>query len=189
MSSLFYSQLRQFSVERNIPILSSNTENFLRELLNHNKIRNALEIGSAIWFSSMVIADSLEPNGELTTFEISYPHYQEAISHFNAQKYRNIKSYLGNFTAINIENYVNRKLDFVFIDGRKSEYHIYLQKTLPYLAPKHIIVCDDVIKFKNKLTWLYDFLEKNQIDYKIIQLDDDDWILIIQDIAWHKESL
>ena len=123
----------------------------------------------------MIIADTLtNPQGTLTSFEISYPHYQEATYHFLENGYQNIKSYLGNFTEINLSNYINKKLDFVFIDGRKSEYHIYLQKTIPFLDSKYLIICDDVIKFKSKLRPLYNFLDKNQINYTIKQLDHDD---------------
>ena len=43
-----FSKLRQSCESRNIPILSSNTEKFLRELLPTRGIENALEIGSAV---------------------------------------------------------------------------------------------------------------------------------------------
>lgn len=78
-----------------------------------------------------------------------------------------------------IERYCPQPIDFVFIDGMKSEYHLYLQKIVPYLSSTYTIVCDDVIKFKNKLQLLYGFLEQKQIQYTIYPLDDDDGILVI----------
>ena len=67
----------------------------------------------------------------------------------------------------------------VFIDGRKSETLLYLKKLSPYLHGTTSIIIDDVIKFKEKMADLYDFLDKNNISYIKKQLDDDDGILII----------
>ena len=43
---------------------------------------------------------------------------------------------------------------------------------------------DDVIKFKNKMTNFYDYLQAQSIGYDIIQLpDDDDGVMVIQNHA------
>ncbi len=67
----------------------------------------------------------------------------------------------------------------VFIDGRKSETLIYLKKLMPYIHNNTHIIIDDVIKFKEKMQDCYDFLDKNNIEYKIEKIDSDDGILII----------
>ena len=99
----------------------------------------------------MIIAENIAENGTLTTFEISYPQYQEGLTNILNSGQKNIKSYYANFQSIDLHHYINRKLDFVFIDARKSEYHLYLQKVIPFLDNEYLIICDDVIKFKNKL--------------------------------------
>ncbi len=42
-----------------------------------------------------------------------------------------------------------------------------------------IIIIDDVIKFKEKMVWLFEYIEKNNINYNIIPIDIDDWIMMI----------
>ncbi len=183
--SSFLNKIRQSAHQRNIPILSTGTEKYLRQHLPSHTIKNALEIGSAICYSSIVIAQCIDPKyGNLTTFEVSFPPYNEGIDHISSLWIHSITNYYANFNSINLQRYLYRKLDFVFIDGRKSEYHVYLQKIIPYLAQDYLIICDDVIKFKNKLKSLYNFLDQNQINYTVHQLDPDDGILVIHNDAW-----
>ena len=46
--------------------------------------------------------------------------------------------------------------------------------------PWATIVIDDVIKFRYKMESLYKYLESEKIDYKVIQIDSDDGIMIIK---------
>lgn len=52
-------------------------------------------------------------------------------------------------------------------------------KIEPFLHPESVIVCDDVIKFQNKLFSLYGYLDKMQIFHTQIQLEHDDGIMLI----------
>lgn len=52
-------------------------------------------------------------------------------------------------------------------------------KVQPLLWKESVIVCDDVIKFQNKLTSLYGYLDKKQIFYHILPLEDDDGVMLI----------
>jgi len=46
--------------------------------------------------------------------------------------------------------------------------------------PEAIIIIDDVIKFRYKMESLYEYVASENIDYKIIQIDSDDGIMIIK---------
>lgn len=78
-----------------------------------------------------------------------------------------------------IKKLVPEKVDFIFIDGQKSQYGEYMEIAEKILSPDTLIIIDDVIKYHNKLSSLYEYLEKKQIKYKILQLDPDDGIMII----------
>jgi predicted O-methyltransferase YrrM len=78
-----------------------------------------------------------------------------------------------------------KKADFVFIDGQKSQYAEYLEIIETLISDTTILVLDDVIKYHNKLSTLYRFLEKKQmevnsssiykqINYQIVKLEEDD---------------
>ena len=41
---------------------------------------------------------------------------------------------------------------------------------------------DDVVKYQTKLNTLYEFLEKNQINYEIVPSEEGDWIMILNNV-------
>jgi predicted O-methyltransferase YrrM len=55
----------------------------------------------------------------------------------------------------------------------------FLELSLPKVKKGWIIVIDDVIKFKDKMIWLYEYLEKNDISYNLLPIDIDDWVIMI----------
>ena len=70
-----------------------------------------------------------------------------------------------------------KKADFVFIDGQKSQYAEYLEIIETLISDTTILVLDDVIKYHNKLSTVYRFLEKKQMNYEVRQLEADDGVM------------
>jgi predicted O-methyltransferase YrrM len=69
--------------------------------------------------------------------------------------------------------------DMVYIDAMKREYLDYLRLTISKMTPDAIIVIDDVIKFRDKMENLYEYLDSSHVPYTITQTDPDDGIMII----------
>lgn len=176
----YLKKLRQNAEERNIPIMSPQTEMFLTEQLLRYKPTLCVEIGSAIWYSTIFIASLIkEWQGQLISFEVSYPAYLEALLHIKDVQLTNITLYPCSILTNDVTKFVPRKADFFFVDGQKNQYGQYLQDLEPIQAQESQIVIDDVIKFRNKLDWLYEYLEKKQITYQILPMEAGDWIMVI----------
>lgn len=176
-------QYRLYCEQKNIPIISPNTETFLSKVLKKYKPKVCLEIGSAIWYSTSSIAEKISKwGGKLYSFEISYPAYLEWLETIHNLKEQNTKLYPFNFLNIDTQKMIpyTEKIDFVFVDAHKSKYWDYMMKIRNLLETSAIIVIDDVIKYHHKISWLYDFLNKKQIDYEILQLDEDDGVILIK---------
>jgi len=166
--------------QRNIPIISPATEEFLKKLLMDTKPKTVLELGSAVWYSTTFLASQIKKqNGIIYSFEISYPAYLEALNNFKKHEISNVKLYPFNINNIDFRNFLPNEIDFIFIDAQKNQYGNYMMKIYELYWTKPTIVIDDVIKYHTKLNSLYKFLTKKQINYKILQLDHDDGILII----------
>jgi predicted O-methyltransferase YrrM len=149
--------------------------------LSEIKPKTYLEIGSAVWYSSIVTANKIkERNWQVFSFEISHPAYIEGLQNISKFNLNNITFYPFNFQKINLNRFFSWNLDFVFIDWQKSQYGDYLEKIWPLIENNPVIVIDDVIKYHNKLFSLYEFIEKKQINYKILKLDDDDGIMVLK---------
>lgn len=174
------SNLRKSCIDRNIPIISIETESFLWDLLEQHKPKICLEIWSAVWYSSIFISNIIKKwGGTLYSFEVSYSSYLEGIQNIWKYELKNLIVYPFDFLKIDIKKLIPNTLDFVFVDWQKSQYTNYLMNICDILSTKSILVCDDVIKYKHKMTWLYEFLEKKQIIYKKIKMEDWDWIILI----------
>lgn len=173
-------ELRTSCESRRIPIISLATEKFLWKLLRKHKPKLCLEIWGAVGYSSIYIWETIKDRwGKLTSFEISYPAYQEGLQNIKTMNCYNTTTYPYNILQVPIKKLVPEKVDFIFIDGQKSQYGEYLEIAEKISSPDTLIIIDDVIKYHNKLSSLYRYLQKKQIFYKILQLDPDDGIMII----------
>ena len=173
--------LRKSCEERHIPLISKETQSFLISWLNRHQPKRVLEIWSAVWYSSIVISQTISKWwGTLTSFEISYPAYLEALKNIEKAEVNNVVLYPFDINEISLEKFFSQKFDAAFIDAQKSQYWDYLQKIRSHLAPENTLLLDDVIKYQNKLTQLYQFLEKMQINYEIFDTEPGDGVMLIE---------
>ena len=173
-------ELRKSCESRKIPIISPATEKFLWKLLRKHKPKICLEIWGAVGYSSIYIWWIIHARGgKITSFEISYPAYQEGLQNDKEAHCHNIISYPYDILHAPIKKLVQWPVDFIFIDGQKSQYGEYLEIVKKMCSPHTVIVIDDVIKYHNKLSSLYGYLQKKQINYKILQLEPDDGVMLI----------
>lgn len=174
-------ELKNTCKQRNIPIISVATEDFLMKILKKYKPNVCLEIGGAVGYSGIFMAEIIKQRwGNVYSFEISYPGYREWRYNSIVSQTHNLVSYPFNILHVALENLLPKKsVDFVFVDAQKAEYGAYLAKIENVIDKKTVIIIDDVIKYHHKLTLLYEYLEKKQINYHILPLDDDDGVMII----------
>lgn len=172
--------LRKSCEDRHIPLISVQTQDFLVSWLERNQPKRVLEIWSAVWYSSIVISKTIQQRwGTLSSFEISYPAYLEALKNIENANCNNVVLYPFDINEIVLEKFFSQKFDAAFIDAQKSQYWDYLQKIRLHLAPENTLLLDDVIKYQNKLIWLYQFIEKMQINYKIFDTEPWDGVMLI----------
>jgi predicted O-methyltransferase YrrM len=117
--------------------------------------------------------------GKIASFEISYPAYQEGLQNTKEAHCYNIIWYPYDIRYAPIKKLIQSPVDFIFIDGQKSQYGEYMEIIEKIISPDTVIVIDDVIKYHNKLSSLYGYLDKKQIKYQIIQLEPDDGVMFI----------
>jgi len=164
---------------QDIPNISKANTAFLREYIEKNTIRSVLEIGTAHGYSTLNFANVLQNIwGHIDTIEFSQPSYEIASEHIASSGLHNISQYF--WDARDIIPHLDKKYDFVFIDGMKKAS---LQFFLLVWDKVHIwwsIIIDDVIKFRHKMEDLYEYVDSNNIEYEILQIDTDDGIMIIK---------
>lgn len=138
-----------------------------------------LEIWTANWFSAINFALELkEIWWKLTTIEFSKLSHDQALENFELAWVSKIINAI-NWNALDVIPKLDEKYDFVFIDWMKRRTHDFLELVWDKVLPSGIIIIDDVIKFREKMVWFWEYLEENNIKYNTIPIDIDDGIIMI----------
>jgi len=175
----FLKELKEHWIQNKIPNISEVNARFLRDLIKIQKTKNMLEIWTANWYSAINFALELkEVWGKLTTIEFSKSSYDTAINNFKLAWVSEIINAI-NWNALDIIPNLKEKYDFVFIDWMKRRTKDFLGLVRDKVEKWWIIVIDDVVKFREKMIWLWEYLENNKIVYNIIHIDIDDWVIMV----------
>lgn len=164
-----------------VPCITPYTRALLIEYLNRYRPTTYLEIGCAWWVSLFTAHQQIAQRWwQVVGIERSLPNVELVQQMINNHQLTDIAIHHINANHPWWEQaIITKPVEFALIDARKSKYHIYLQTILPYMAQNSVILCDDVIEFEHKLSWLYEFLNQNQMNYEKHVLEDGDWVLVI----------
>ncbi len=114
----------------------------IRRLIDRHRPRRAIEIGSLLGYSAILIAGSLPPKGRLTCIESNA--YLAKFVKANAEEAglgRRVKVIVGD--ALRVIPFLSGRFDFVLIDATKEDYPDYLRQLEPKLAPGAVVVADN----------------------------------------------
>lgn len=176
---IFLQELKKHWIQNEIPNISEVNARFLRDLIKIKKAKNMLEIGTANWYSAINFALELKETwGKLTTIEFSKLSFDSALENFKTAWVENTINAI-NWNALDIIPVLEEKYDFVFIDGMKRRTKDFLELVWDKVEKDGIIIIDDVIKFREKMIWFWEYLEDNKITYNIIPIDIEDGIVMI----------
>lgn len=153
-------KMEKYADEKGIPIMEKDGINFLSEFVKLNKIKNILEIGSAIGYSAINMA--LASNDvNITTIERDKDRYIEAVKNI---KSANLDHRITLVLADALDFNTDEKFDLIFIDAAKSQYLKFFNKFSNNLKPKGYVVTDN-IKFHGLA-----FSDKSKLSRNLRQL-------------------
>ena len=133
-------ELEEYALENNIPIMMKDGIEFMCEFIKKNNIKSILEIGSAIGYSAIRMAQ-IDNDIYITTIERDINRYNEAVK--NIEKF-NLENRIKiiNDDAFNVE--FNEKFDLIFIDAAKSQYIKFFEKFKINLNNTGFILSDNL---------------------------------------------
>ena len=135
-------EIRRYGKEHNVPITLDDTLSFLIETINNNNCKQILEIGTAIGFGSISIAENTNCDN-IDTVEIDEERFKIANQNIKDKKLENkITTHLID-AKLYIEN-CNKTYDFIYLDGPKGQYINYLPQLTKLLNPNGIIFADNL---------------------------------------------
>ncbi|MBZ4497903.1 O-methyltransferase [Dermacoccus sp. Tok2021] len=108
--------------------------------------RRILEIGTFTGYSALCMAQAMPTKTELVTCELDPLHASIARKHFEASPWSDRITLLEGPAADSVAG-LEGPFDLVFIDADKPGYVGYYEAVLPKLAPRGLILADNVLQF------------------------------------------
>ena len=133
-----------YARENHIPVLLDDTAKLLFSKINNQNPKNVLEIGTAIGYSGTLILNA--SNCKLTTIEKDEASFNLAKHHFEKFGLTNrVNQILGDaLEELNNLVKLNKKFDFIFLDGPKGQYIKYLPILKQLLNNGGVLFADNV---------------------------------------------
>ncbi len=129
------------------PIVTKDTAQFLKTMLLILKPLRILEVGTAIGYSSILMAKNTPDETEIITLERYEKAADIAIENiFKAGYEKKIRVVKGE--AAEIINWLDGEFDMVFLDGAKGQYIEFLPRIIELLKTGGVLITDDVL-YKN----------------------------------------
>lgn len=134
--------IKQYGLEFKVPITKDDTLCFLLETINKNNSKQILEIGTAIGFGCITMAQNSKCE-HIDTLEIDKQRFDIANKNIKEKNLQDkISTYL--VDAKEFLTNCNKKYDFVYLDGPKGQYINYLPLIVNLLNPNGIIFADNL---------------------------------------------
>ena len=150
-------ELEEYAKINNIPIMQKDGILYLINYIKENNIKNILEIGSAIGYSSIMMA-SINSDIRITTIERDKDRYDLAV--FNIKKY-NLDKQINIIYGDAVDTDITGMYDLIFIDAAKGKNIFFFEKYKNNLVKGGTIITDnlsfhglvedsDLVKTKNQ---------------------------------------
>lgn len=157
--------IEQLEKNRKEPNILRESISFISSICKILKPKNTLEIGtfngySALWLSLY--------SKNVTSIEIDNENAGLAKENLRKAYCRNVNVIVGD--ALFILREINKKFNVILIDGAKNQYKEYLELCLKLINKNGLIFVDNTISHKDKLRDFFDFLNKNKIRFKELNL-------------------
>lgn len=128
-----------------VPIIRKEMQSFLKMMLQLQQPRRILEVGTAVGFSAILMAEYNPKPCEITTIENYEKRIPIARENFKrAGKQDMIELLEGD--AAQVLKTLQEPFDFIFMDAAKGQYLNFLPDILRLLSPGGILISDNVLQ-------------------------------------------
>lgn len=133
-------ELEEYAKINNIPIMQKDGILYLINYIKENNIKNILEIGSAIGYSSIMMA-SINSDIRITTIERDKDRYDLAVS--NIKKY-NLDNQINIIYGDAVDTDITGMYDLIFINAAKGKNIFFFEKYKNNLVKRGTIITDNL---------------------------------------------
>ncbi|MBR1413564.1 MAG: O-methyltransferase [Bacilli bacterium] len=135
-------EMEEYANEHNVPIIEKDSIAYIMKYIKKNNVKSILEIGSAIGYSSILMA-SANPETVVTTIEKDEARYMECLKNVKKCNMEN-KVHVVFQDALDLNLDPNNKYDLIFIDAAKGQYMKFFEKYKYFLSDNGVIITDNL---------------------------------------------
>ena len=139
----YLSDIEDYAIENSVPIVHPEVAQLLKVLVRMNKPKRLLEIGTAIGYSSLIMA-SASKDLEIVTIERNNDMIKLAKKNISNSPYKDDIKIIEGDADEEIKN-VEGKFDFIFLDAAKGHYKDMFLGLIDKLNPGGIVVSDNIL--------------------------------------------
>ena len=133
-------EMESYAEEKNIPIMQKKGIDFLCKIISKSDVKNILEIGTAIGYSAIKMAN-VNDDITVTSIERDQDRYIMALNNIKKAKLDKRINVIYK-DALDVE--IKGKYDLIFIDAAKGQYIKFFEKFKENLNPGGIIISDNL---------------------------------------------
>lgn len=138
-------EIEREALDTYVPIIRKEMQTFLKLLLALKKPARILEVGTAVGFSAILMAEYNPVKGQITTIENYEKRIPIAKENFRrAGKEGQITLLEGDATEV--LKTLQGTYDFIFMDAAKGQYINFMPEIMRLLAKDGVLVSDNVLQ-------------------------------------------
>lgn len=140
----FLIQLEKYAEVNHVPIIHPEVAQLIRVLIKIVKPKKILEIGTAIGYSAIVMANAMENCGKILSIEKRDDMIAIAEKNIRDSGHSNMIEIIKG-EAEKVLPDIDEKFDFIFIDAAKGQYMEFFPHCIRNLSDEGIILSDNVL--------------------------------------------
>ena len=148
-----------------VPIIRREMQSFLKVLLQIKKPSRILEVGTAVGFSAILMAQNTPQDTKIVTIEKYEKRIPVAKENFKAAGMEHRITLLEG-DALDILSERKDSFDFIFMDAAKGQYIRFLPEVMRLLEPEGILVSDNVLQEGDLIESHFIVERRNRTIYK-----------------------
>lgn len=134
-------EVEEYAKVHEVPIAQPETIKLIENLIHISPSKKVLEIGSAIGYSSIIMANA---GADVTTIERDENMFEALFSNIEKAGHKdNIHVYQGD--ALEILDGIDGQYDFIFVDAAKGQYLEFLPHCMRMLKVGGIMFSDNIL--------------------------------------------
>ena len=128
-----------------VPIIRKETASLLKTLIEIKQPEKILEVGTATGYSALIMSEHIPQGSTITTIEKYEKRIPIARENFKRAGKEDVITLLEGDAATVLAG-LKGEYDFIFMDAAKGQYLTFFPQIIRLLAPRGILVSDNVLQ-------------------------------------------